>query len=62
MTTPPPSDREATLRLLVELATTTGARCWDGERAETILRHQSSAEELRALGVDESLISYLWPQ
>ena len=61
MPSSPPSDREETLRLLVDLANTTGARCWDGERAETILRNQSTPDELRALGVDESLIGYLWP-
>lgn len=57
-----PADRAATLRLLVDLAMKPGTdSCWDSGRAETLLRNQSSATELRALGVSEEIIGYLWP-
>ena len=56
------SEREQTIRLLVELASSADhSACWGDERAETLLRAQSTAEELRSFGVDEALIRYLWP-
>ena len=57
------SDRRETLRLLVQLAQTSDPRaCWDQERAEQLLRNQSSPSELRELGIDESIIGRIWPK
>jgi hypothetical protein len=49
--------------LLVELAHTSDAgSCWDHDRAERLLRHQSTPEELRELGVDAEMITSLFPE
>ena len=55
-------DRRKTLTTLIELAEGFDAvGCWDPERAVSILRNESSPEELAQLGVGPDLISQLWP-
>lgn len=50
-------DRKKTLETLIELAgSTSNADCWNDERAESLLRSQSSAGEARALGMSEAMI------
>lgn len=55
------ADREKTLRTLVDLAESASTTdCWDDSRAEDLLRSQSSAEELRALGASERTIEQVF--
>jgi 6-pyruvoyltetrahydropterin/6-carboxytetrahydropterin synthase len=50
--------RRKTLQTLIELAEgSSPAACWDDRRAEDLLRSQSSAEELRELGMSEEMIA-----
>lgn len=54
-------DRRRTLLLLVELSRTTdAASCWDQERAERLLRSQSTPDELRQIGVSDAEIERLF--
>jgi hypothetical protein len=56
-------DRRRTLAVLVELAIAADPRsCYDGARAEALLRSQSSYEELRELGVDPAFLDRIWPE
>jgi hypothetical protein len=56
-------ERRRTLLLLVELSRTSDpVSCWDQERAERLLRNQSSRDELRDAGVDEQTIERLFPE
>lgn len=56
------SDREETLRVLVDLAMTDdAASCFDGRRAMRLLRSQTTREELESLGVDRVTINQIWP-
>lgn len=53
--------RRQTLEILLELATDEDPdACWDDSRARNLLRSQSSPDELREIGVEETLISRLW--
>jgi 6-pyruvoyltetrahydropterin/6-carboxytetrahydropterin synthase len=56
-----PSDdtaRRKTLQTLIELAQgSSPADCWDDRRAEDLLRSQSTADEVRELGMSEEMIS-----
>lgn len=55
-------NREETLKVLVDLAIADDAlSCYDGGRALRLLRAQSSAEELRSLGVNPEAIRLIWP-
>ena len=54
-----PSDdaRRETLRALIDLAAGSNpGDCWDDARAEELLRRQSSAAEMRELGMSERMI------
>jgi hypothetical protein len=54
-------ERQKTLELLVDLARTNDpASCWDQDRARTLLRNQSTPEELRQIGVDPVLIDHIF--
>jgi 6-pyruvoyltetrahydropterin/6-carboxytetrahydropterin synthase len=56
---PMPSDdpRRDTLRALIDLAEGSNpADCWDDVRAEELLRRQSTASEMRELGMSERMI------
>jgi 6-pyruvoyltetrahydropterin/6-carboxytetrahydropterin synthase len=56
---PMPSDdaRRETLRALIDLAAGSNpGDCWDDARAEELLRRQSSAAEMRELGMSERMI------
>lgn len=54
-------ERRQTLEILLELATDEDPDvCWDDSRARDLLRSQSSPEELRELGAEETLIRRLW--
>lgn len=67
MTTPPPAEprtaeeRRRTLRTLIELAGGfSPSDCWDDQRAMELLRSQSTADELRELGANESIIAHIF--
>jgi 6-pyruvoyltetrahydropterin/6-carboxytetrahydropterin synthase len=54
-------DRRQTLHALIDLAQGSNpSACWDDSRAESLLRSQSSAEELRELGISEAMIEHLF--
>lgn len=54
-------DRRKTLRTLIDLAESSNpADCWDDRRAEDLLRSQSTADELRALGAREETIEHVF--
>lgn len=56
-------DRRQTLLLLVELSRTTdAASCWDQERAERLLKTQSTPDELREIGVSSDEIERLFEE
>jgi len=62
---PMPTDdrRRATLRTLIELAEGSNPQdCWDDQRAEDLLRSQSSPDELRELGMSEQMIARIFPE
>ena len=49
--------RRKTIQTLISLAESSNpADCWDDSRAEDLLRSQSSAEEVRELGMSEQMI------
>jgi hypothetical protein len=55
--------RRATLLTLIELAQGNSPNdCWDDQRAEELLRSQSTAEELRELGMSEQMIARIFPE
>jgi hypothetical protein len=63
MPTDDPARRRATLRTLIELAEGSNPQdCWDDQRAEELLRSQSTAEELRELGMSEKMIERIFPE
>jgi len=54
-------DRRQTLQALLGLAEgSSPAECWDDRRAENLLRSQSSPEELREIGANESIIKHIF--
>ena len=54
-------DRKKTLETLIELAGgTSTSDCWDDERAESLLRSQSTAAEVRGLGMSEPMIDRIF--
>jgi hypothetical protein len=56
-------DRRRTLHTLIELASGNNPNdCWDDRRARELLRSQSTAEELRALGVGDEMIDEIFPE
>lgn len=62
---PMPTDdrRRATLRTLIELAEGSSPQdCWDDQRAEELLRSQSTPEELRELGMSEQMIERIFAE
>ena len=55
--------RRKTLQTLIALwREPEGAACWGSDDAAHLLRTQSSAEELREIGVDEETIERIWLQ
>jgi hypothetical protein len=55
--------RIRTLRTLIELASDSNASgCWGDDRAEDLLRSQSSPEEVRAMGMSDAMIARIWRQ
>ncbi|HUP48902.1 MAG TPA: 6-carboxytetrahydropterin synthase [Thermoanaerobaculia bacterium] len=61
MTRPADEERRKTLQTLLDLAR--GSRpgdCWDDQRAEALLRSQSSPDELRSVGASEATIEHLF--
>ena len=53
--------RRRTLLTLIELATENSPNaCWDDRRATEILRRDTTAEELRDLGVEERMIEFVF--
>jgi len=62
MDRPEDPSRRKTLQTLIELAEASNPNaCWDDARAEDLLRSQSSAEEVRELGMSEEMIAHLFP-
>lgn len=56
-------DRKKTLEALVEIASAGGdTECWHNERAEHLVRSQSSPEEFRELGISDELLRRIWPE
>ena len=54
-------NRRKTLETLITLAESSNpASCWDDERAESLLRSQSTPAELRELGTSETMIERLF--
>jgi 6-pyruvoyltetrahydropterin/6-carboxytetrahydropterin synthase len=54
----PVEDRRKTLQTLIALAEGSSASdCWDDQRAESLLRSQSTPVELRELGMSEAMIA-----
>ena len=54
-------DRKKTLETLIDLAGgSSAADCWDDERAESLLRSQSTASEVRSLGMSEPMIDRIF--
>jgi hypothetical protein len=57
------TDRKKTIETLIELASGWNpGDCWDQDRAERLLRSQSTAEELKEMGADPALIERIWPK
>jgi hypothetical protein len=55
--------RRATLLTLIELAQGSNPNdCWDDQRAEDLLRSQSTPEELRELGMSEQMIERIFAE
>jgi len=55
------AERKRTLRTLMELAEGTGpSACYDDLRVVELLRSQSSAEEMRELGMSEPMIQVIF--
>ena len=55
--------RRRTLLTLIELATENApSACWDDRRAAELLRKESTAEELRELGVEERMIEFVFSE
>jgi 6-pyruvoyltetrahydropterin/6-carboxytetrahydropterin synthase len=56
-----PGERLKTLRTLIDLAQGSNpGDCWDDQRAEDLLRSQSSPDELRSLGASASTIDHVF--
>ncbi|MBV8515833.1 MAG: hypothetical protein JO197_00370 [Acidobacteria bacterium] len=56
-------DRRRTLLALIELAEENSpSACWDDRRAVELLRTQATPDELRALGMSERLIEYVFAE
>ena len=59
----PGEDRRRTLQALIALAEgNSPADCWNDQYAADLLRSQSSAEELRELGMSEAMIAMVFPE
>jgi len=57
------AERRETLLALIEIAgANSPTACWDDARAIDLLRSQSSAAELRELGVDAGLIEHIFAE
>jgi hypothetical protein len=55
--------RRATLLTLIELAQGSSPQdCYDDQRAEDLLRGQSTPEELRELGMSEGMIERIFAE
>lgn len=55
-------NRRKTIETLIALAEGSNpADCWDDSRAESLLRSQSSPQELRELGMSEGMIERIFP-
>lgn len=53
--------RLKTIRTLMRLAEGNSASsCWDDRRAEELLRNESTADELRSLGMSEAMIQHIF--
>ena len=53
--------RRKTLLALIELATDNSPNaCWDDARARDVLRRETSADELRELGMEETMIEFVF--
>jgi hypothetical protein len=55
-------DRQRTIETLLELAAGNNPNdCWDDTRARELLRSQSTADELRDMGVSDEMIEEIFP-
>jgi hypothetical protein len=56
-----PEDRLKTIRTLISLAEDDSPNaCWDDQRAQELLRRESTAEECRELGMSDSMIEHVF--
>ena len=56
-------NRRRTLLSLIDLAADNSPNaCWDDKRAVELLRTQSTAAELRELGIDDGMIAFVFPE
>lgn len=63
MEKPSAEDRRETLRTLVSLAEgSSPGDCWDDERAVELLRSQTTATELRSIGVSDRTIAHVFDE
>ena len=54
-------ERRRALRTLIELAQGTSlSTCYDDHRVEELIRSQSTAEEMRELGMEETLVDIIF--
>ena len=54
-------DRRKTIETLIALAADSNpASCWDDQRAQELLRRESTAEECRELGMSEAMIEHIF--
>ncbi len=63
METKAADERSETLRALIQLAEgSSPASCWDDQRAEDLLRSQSTAEELTSLGASSATVDRIFSE
>jgi hypothetical protein len=56
-------NRRRTLLALLDLASdSTPTACWDDQRAIELLRREATIDELRALGAEEGLLAFVFPE
>lgn len=56
------SRRRALLALVHLAGESSPSACWDDRRAAELLRKEATADELREIGADESLIAWIFAE
>jgi hypothetical protein len=56
-----PDERRKTIQTLISLAEDDSPNaCWDDQRAQELLRKESSPEECRELGMSDSMVAHIF--